>query len=133
MCLGVVAQERRRQRKAGKDDVTTRLWQRLRVPVGWVLNLCMLCGLFVLFLAYLCEFVAHPEPLFIQRELMWTWGFSICQRFFINEPFIIIASKLGPKMLRSRLWYVCLSERCVEATSALVFAIINALRILAKP
>ena len=58
---------------------------------------------------------------------------SAFQRFLINEPFIIIASKLAPKMLRSRLWYACFSERCIESTSALVFAMVNALRFLARP
>ena len=133
MCLGVVAQERKRQRTAGKDNAVARIWARLRLPFGWFLNWCTLCGLLVLFLAYLCEFSAQPDPLFIQRELLWTWGFSICQRFLINEPFIIIASKLAPKMLRSRLWYACFSERCIESTSALVFAMVNALRFLARP
>ena len=88
-------------------------------------------GLLLLFVTYLCEFSAQPRPLVIQRELLWTWAFSITQRFLVNEPLIIIASKLGPKLLRSKVWYACFSERCVEGTSAFVFSVINACRTLA--
>lgn len=132
MCLAAVARERRRNRQKQAAE-GGRLWDVLRLPLGWVLNWIFMFGLLFLFVTYLCEFSAHPQPLMIQRELLWTWGFSITQRFFVNEPLIIIASKLGLKVLRSKVWYVCFSERCIEGTSALTFTILNALRSLAAP
>lgn len=79
-------------------------------------------------LLLLVQFSAQPHPKFIQSELMWTWGFSVVQRFIVNEPLIIISTKLGPKVLRSKLCYACFSERCVEGASAMIFTLINTLR-----
>ena len=132
MCLAAVARERQRSRRSlGETDGGQRLWDRLRLPLGWLLNWILLFALLFLFVTYLCEFSVQPNPLLIQRELLWTWGFSITQRFLINEPLIIIASKLGPKILRSKIWYACFSERCVEGSSAFVFSVINAFRMIA--
>ena len=61
MCLGVVAQERKRQRTAGKDNAVARIWARLRLPFGWFLNWCTLCGLFGSFALLTCA-SSVPNP-----------------------------------------------------------------------
>ena len=106
------------------------LWPRIRLPLGWVLNWVLLFGLLFTWLLYVCEFSAMPHPDFIQRELMWTWSFSVVQRFVVNEPLIIVMSKLGPQILKSSLFYACFSERCIEASTALLSALISAARSL---
>ena len=137
MCLAAIATERHRVKgkRSGSGRIvgTNGVWDRLRLPLGWVLNWIFMLGLLFLFMTYVCEFSAQPHPLHIQRELLWTWGFSITQRFLVNEPLIIIASKLGPKILRSKICYICFSERCIEGSSAFFFSLVNFLRTLAAP
>ena len=89
---------------------------RGRVLAGWVLNWAMLLALLQIFMMYACEYSTLPDapsPL-VQRELMFTWLWSVLQRILMNEPLVILSARGLPMLLRSKLCACLCSEACVD-------------------
>ena len=58
--------------------------------------------LLLTFSLYGCEFYLQNQGALQQKELLLSWGWSIVQRFLINEPFLICFSKGVPMLYLPR-------------------------------
>lgn len=94
-----------------------RIPRKLRALVlGWCINVCLLLAMLQLFLLYVCEFAStegssESSQVLVERELMWSWGWSIMQRVLFNEPLMIISVRGLPMLLRAQ----CARQLCSEA------------------
>jgi len=80
----------------------------------WALSWTMFFGLMLTFSLYGCEFHLQHQAAANQKELLLSWGWSIGQRFLINEPFLIMFSSALPMMLSSQLCQT-FAPCCTEA------------------
>ena len=78
----------------------TKSWARkdwksvARILFGWTLNIAAFLGLCLCFSLYGCEIYANSNAAQVTgRELLLSWGWSIFQRFIVNEPALILAGK----------------------------------------
>jgi len=69
--------------------------------VGWMINWALLLGLMGVFSVYGCEFYSIYLEATNGEMLLFSWAFSVCMRFLINEPFLICASKGVPMLFAS--------------------------------
>ena len=54
---------------------------------------------------------SESSQVLVERELMWSWGWSIMQRVLFNEPLMIISVRGLPMLLRAQ----CARQLCSEA------------------
>lgn len=73
----------------------------------WCLSWLVFLGLMLTFSLYACEFHLQRQDATNRDELLLSWGWSIGQRFLINEPVIIVLSKGLPMLLTSDLCQRC--------------------------
>ena len=83
-----------------------------RLSIGWVLNHAFFVMLLLTFTVYGCVFeetstVDHSDEL-----LMYSWAWSIMQRFVVNEPFIIILGVLIPMLFATEFCANMCTESC---------------------
>ena len=57
-----------------------------------------------------------------------TWVWSVSQRFFVNEPALILVFKGAPMLLESEVCSNLCSETVVYVLSVVIEAIINAVK-----
>ena len=81
-----------------------------RLALGWAINHFFFTALLLVFLVYGCVF----EELSARDNselLMYSWMWSIMQRFVINEPLIILISVLLPMLFATE----CCANLCTES------------------
>merc|ERR1712167_291062 len=82
---------------------------------------------------YRCEFYASRVDGTNQQALLLSWGWSIGQRFLLNEPATILIGKLVPMLLSSELCHAltpCCTEACGEGFAWIVDALVTIWRSL---
>ena len=114
----------------------TRSWARkdwrnvARILFGWSCNALCFFGLLFVFSLYGCELFsteavganAHWE------ELILSWGFSLFQRFIVNEPILILVSKGVPMLFTTAFCANVCGETIVNLLSLAVGAIATCMR-----
>ena len=99
----------------------------------WCLSWLVFVGLMLTFSLYACEFYLERKDATNQQELMLSWGWSIGQRFLLNEPAMIVLAKGLPLLLASELCQrcaPCCTEGLGEAIANIIDVIISVLRSL---
>jgi len=78
-------------------------------------------GLIIVFMLYACElFGTETTAKADWRALLLSWGFSIMQRFVINEPLLILLSKGVPMLFTSELCANVCGETVVNLLDLIV-------------
>merc|ERR1711939_171845 len=65
----------------------------------WALSWAFFAGLLFTFSLYACEFHVQRRDVRNQQEFLLSWGWSIFQRFLLNEPAGILLGRGVPKLL----------------------------------
>ena len=114
----------------------TRSWTRrdhrtiARILFGWLSNLALFLGLMFIFSLYGCELFSTEAigPTANWQELLATWGFSLFQRFIVNEPMLIVISKGAPILFTSAFCANVCGETIVNLLGLMVAAIATCIR-----
>jgi len=99
--------------------VKLKQWRRAgRLALGWALNHACFTVLLLLFVTYGCRFEAESELTKQQSQelLLYSWAWSIMQRFVINEPVIIFIGVLLPMIFATE----CCANLCTESFNNLL-------------
>ena len=66
---------------------------------------------------------AVPLDRLLHREVLFAWLWSIGQKVFFNDPFVIVTSRGVPMLLRSKVCACICSEGCIEYVGQAVEAV----------
>ena len=94
--------------------VKQREWRMAaRLTLGWLLNHFFFVALLLVFVVYGCVFdeMYSADETETDKLLMFSWAWSILQRFVLNEPIIILVSVLLPMLLATE----CCANMCTES------------------
>lgn len=111
-----------------------RNWRRVAfIAAGWALNLVCFLGLLLVFVLYGCElFSTDPEVVSGEpadwRALVVSWGFSVFQRFVVNEPMMILVSKGMPILFTTEFCANVCGETIVNLLDVMVQAIVACIK-----
>ena len=95
-----------------------------RILFGWTANLAAFFALLFTFALYACElFGSSSGSNSDWRALLFSWAFSIFQRFVVNEPMLILLSKGMPMLFTSELCANVCGETVVNVLDLMVQAI----------
>ena len=108
-----------------------REWRHvLPVACGWLANWALMIGLMSIVSAYGCEFYASLAEGKHSEAFLLSWGWSIIQRFVVNEPMLILAQKGVPMLFASVACEHFLSESMVACLGLIVESFVVLLRSL---
>ena len=118
----------------------TRSWARkdwrnvARIVFGWAANLLCFFGLLFVFSLYGCELFSTEAigPNAHWEELLLSWGFSLFQRFIVNEPMLILAGKGLHILFSSEFCANVCGETIVNVLGLIVGAITTCMAELTK-
>ena len=86
-------------------------WQHAQwLMLGWLANHVVFTAMLLVFLVYGCVFEELSERDNSQL-LMYSWGWSLMQRFVVNEPVIILIGVLLPMLFATE----CCANMCTES------------------
>jgi len=104
-------------------------WAVAKIVLGWSLSMLGFFGLLFVFALYACElFSSESTSNADWRALLLSWGFSVCQRFIVNEPMLILLSKGVPMLFTSELCANVCGETVVNLLDLLVQAIATCIK-----
>ena len=111
-------------------SIATRNWRAVaRISLGWTLSFVGFFGMLFVFALYACElFSAESTSNADWRALLLSWAFSVCQRFIVNEPMLILVSKGVPMLFTSELCANVCGETVVNLLDLFVQAIATCIK-----
>ena len=119
------------QHSSLRRSIIRREWRAiLQLAFGWGANWLLMIGLMAIVSAYGCEFYSSLAEGSRSEGFLFAWGWSVLQRFLINEPALILMSKGVPMLFASAWCETFVSEGCVACISLIVEGINNFLRSL---
>ena len=74
---------------------------------------------------YGCEFVAHTHASIIEAELLWSWLWSMFQRWALTEPLLILTVRVMPLLLKSKACLACCNENVVKCVELVVETVVK--------
>jgi len=115
-------------------SIRDRHWRAVAlISTGWALNLTCFLGLLFVFVLYGCELfstdqtTASGEPA-DWRALLISWGFSVFQRFVVNEPMLILVSKGMPILFTTEFCANVCGETVVNLLDLMVQGIVTCIK-----
>jgi len=108
-------------------SVADRNWPAVaRIIFGWAANLGVFFGLLLTFALYGCElFGAQVTANASWQALVLSWGFSIFQRFVVNEPCLILISRGLPILFTSEFCANVCGETVVNVLELIVQGVVT--------
>lgn len=96
----------------------------LPVAFGWLANWAMMIGLMTVVSAYGCEFYSSIAEGSRAESFLLSWGWSVGQRFIVNEPALILVQKGVPMLFASSTFEHVCSESVAAALSLMVEGVV---------
>ena len=93
-----------------------REWRRAgRLALGWLANYFIFTALLLVFVVYGCVFdeTSTLDEGESDALLLYSWAWSILQRFVVNEPAIILVGVMVPLLFATE----CCANLCTESTN----------------
>ena len=97
---------------------------------GWLANWALMLALLAVVSAYGCEFYASLASGDGSETFLLSWGWSVAQRFLVNEPALILAQKGIPMLFASNFCEHFFSESFVSVLALVVEGVVSFMKTL---
>lgn len=114
-----------------RRSLASHSWRHaLPLAIGWLTNWLLLISLMAIVSAYGCEFYGALAEGRRGEAFLLAWGWSVGQRFLVNEPALILVQKGLPMLFASVACEHVFSESCVAVLGLIVEGIATLMRSL---
>ena len=117
--------------------VKKRMWRAVvKILFGWLCSYLCFVGQLIVISAYGCELfegMAYRDPTSSppvgNTDEFWvTWGFSVLQRFVINEPMLIVIARGLPMLFATACCANCCGETIQGCLAVTLTAVVNCIK-----